>query len=508
MEMLKSRKRVRRVSSSDSSEAEYGTFANGDFIWKQENLIPKIHNFSDESGATVNTEGMSRSEVFELFFNDELVKKVILETNNYGGNNKIFTQITEDELKVYIALNILMSIIQKPSIKSYWSVDKSIETPFFKNIMSRKRFLNITTNLHFASNTYNSTDPLEKIGEVSDMITKNFIHMYKPHKNISVDESLLPSVSYLHIIPFVQTKQAGFGVKFYKLCDSETRYIHNFKILIGKYKTNSGSVSGNIVINLMKESDLLHKGHCLYVDSQLSSPSLYLELHNMQTNVCGIVRLNKKGIPKELKSIRLEKSDSIIFATEVMAAIKWKDKDTALLTTMHSLDFSEKGKVSQCSGENCLMPTAITDYNKNIGGVDIDSQMISTFHTMRRCKETYLEIFFYFVDMMLLNSYILFKVNEKDQAFHIYKQKLAEEIIAKYLKIKKIRKIAPVNDSITRYTGRHFPTRIPPTEAKGRKTSKRCKVCLSKYLRRETVFKCDICDVPLCVDHFKDYHTN
>lgn len=33
---------------------------------------------------------------------------------------------------------------------------------------------------------------------------------------------------------------------------------------------------------------------------------------------------------------------------------------------------------------------------------------------------------------MLLNSYIIFKNHENDRAFHVYKQKLAEEIIEKF----------------------------------------------------------------------------
>lgn len=65
---------------------------------------------------------ISKREVFELFFNDELVQKIILESNKYGIINRNFRRIKEDELKIYIALNILMSIIQKPTVQSYWRV--------------------------------------------------------------------------------------------------------------------------------------------------------------------------------------------------------------------------------------------------------------------------------------------------------------------------------------------------------------------------------------------------
>lgn len=81
----------------------------------------------------------------------------------------------------------------------------------------------------------------------------------------------------------------------------QNRYIHNFNIYVGKDKTNTGSASRNVVINLLKESGLLHKGYCLFIDNWYSSPTLYRELYNMETNVCGTARMNRKEMPRELK---------------------------------------------------------------------------------------------------------------------------------------------------------------------------------------------------------------
>ncbi|XP_014486867.1 PREDICTED: piggyBac transposable element-derived protein 4-like isoform X2 [Dinoponera quadriceps] len=484
VEIRYTRRRIRRISSSDDSEVDQ----------------------CGVSGVTVNTQNLSRREVFELFFNEELVRKIISETNKYGATNADFVPVTDDELKIFIALNILMSLVPKPTIQSYWTKDKSIETPYFKNVIPRNRFISIATNLHFSSNDI-SNDPLIKIQEVSEIIRKNFIRMYVPNKNISIDESLIRCRSCLRYIQFIKTKRARFGTKFHKLCDSKTRYIHNFKIYVGKDKTNTGSASRNVVINLLKESRLLYKGYCLFIDYWYSSPSLYRELYNMRTNVCGTARMNRKEMPRELKLLQLEKGEAVVFSTTDMAAIKWKDKkDVVLLTTMHNLDFVETEKTNLYTGQKSFKPTVVIDYDKNMGGVDVGDQMLSKFHTMRRCKKAYKNIFFYFIDMMLLNSYIIFKNNKKDRAFHVYKQKLAEEIVEKYFANVRIREVSSINDSLTRYTGRHFPIRIPPTLARGNKTSKRCVVCLSMLLRKETVFKCDVCNVALCIDHFKKYH--
>lgn len=138
-----------------------------------------------------------------------------------------------------------------------------------------------------------------------------------------------------------------------------------------------------------------------------------------------------------------------------MAVIKWKDKkDVVLLTSMHSLEFAETGKTNRYTGQKCVKPTVVIDYNQNIGRVDVGDQMSSKFHTMRRCKKAYKKIYFYLIDMMLLNSYLIFSNHKKDRAFHIFKQQLGEEIISEYSPYIKVSEAS--NDSTTRYTGRHF----------------------------------------------------
>ncbi|CAK9812980.1 PiggyBac transposable element-derived protein 4 [Anthophora plagiata] len=77
--------------------------------------------------------------------------------------------MSEEELKVYFTLIILMSLMQKPILQSYWTTDKSTETPYIRTVLSRNRFMSISRNLHFANNeSLQPDDPLRKI----DMITK------------------------------------------------------------------------------------------------------------------------------------------------------------------------------------------------------------------------------------------------------------------------------------------------------------------------------------------------
>ena len=60
---------------------------------------------------------------------------------------------------------------------------------FFGKYMGRINFECILSNIHLSDNTLVSTDPLVKLKPFIDMCDRNFLHVYKSNKNISVDEA-------------------------------------------------------------------------------------------------------------------------------------------------------------------------------------------------------------------------------------------------------------------------------------------------------------------------------
>ncbi|KAJ8896165.1 hypothetical protein PR048_001508 [Dryococelus australis] len=169
--------------------------------------------------------------------------------------------------------------------------------------------------------------------------------------------------------------------------------------------------------------------------------------------------------------------------------MKWKDKmEVSMLSTKHTLDFAETGKVHRKMHTKIMKPTAVIDYNTKIRGVDVGDQIISKFHVMRRYSKAYRKIFFYVVDMMLLNSYVLYKKlqGKKNRTFHVFKQKLAEELLESYFKDDVVnRRSSTSGDLPSCLSGPHFPEKLAPFAAKGTKFAKRCVVCLEKNQRRE-----------------------
>lgn len=75
---------------------------------------------------------------FETFINNKIINIICTETNCYAGDYivihrraKPFSDLTPNELKVFLALVILQGIVWKPEMKQYWSNKLLLLTLFF-----------------------------------------------------------------------------------------------------------------------------------------------------------------------------------------------------------------------------------------------------------------------------------------------------------------------------------------------------------------------------------------
>lgn len=95
--------------------------------------------------------------------------------------------VTHDEMKVYYALCILMTLVKKSNIQMYWSNREVIETPITKKVMPFKRFRQISRLLHFSDNeTTDNNDRLRKVKPVITFWKEKFNKIYTLGKNINI----------------------------------------------------------------------------------------------------------------------------------------------------------------------------------------------------------------------------------------------------------------------------------------------------------------------------------
>ena len=279
-------------------------------------------------------------------------------------------------MKRFLAATMLMGHIDKDSILEYWSTDELIETPMFRKMMPRDRYLIILKYLHFTDNSTapnkndENYDRLWKIRKIFDMLNLSFKKAYNPTEELAIDEVIIKFKGRVIFRQYIPKKHKRWGMKMYKISD-KSGYTYHIEMYLGKDKTNTSQSSAHALV--MKLTKCIEgKGHKLYMDNYFCSPDLFKDLlEERQINSCGTIRPNRKHFPKfQEKSIRGKTYAKFSCG---MTAIRWTDKrDVYMLTNMHK----PPKLVNDTTGkEETSKLGIIQDYNKHMGYVDLSHRM-------------------------------------------------------------------------------------------------------------------------------------
>ena len=124
-------------------------------------------DFADLAGPSHVDQSITQSDLFRLFITNETFDLLVVETNRYaeqvkaargqnaGPTSRVnkWKPVTFEEMKAFVAILLLIGLTKRSSFELYWSTDKLIEMPGFRNIMSRERFLSILSFFHLVDNT-------------------------------------------------------------------------------------------------------------------------------------------------------------------------------------------------------------------------------------------------------------------------------------------------------------------------------------------------------------------
>ena len=182
---------------------------------------------------------------------------------------------------------------------------------------------------------------------------------------------------------YILKKRKCFGIKMYKLCDS-TGYTYDMDVYLGKDRQRTAqhlTATDARVTNLTWRVEGV--GHKLYMDNFFSSPDLFDDLAQKKIYCCVTVRLNRKGMPKDLKpkTMRLKRGEVRVRTRGELTAMVWKDKrDVGILRNIH--DPPREGNFCDEHG-NTIKPVTVADYNHHMGYVDRGDRMGNTYTVSR-----------------------------------------------------------------------------------------------------------------------------
>jgi len=208
-----------------------------DFRWEtMDNYTGHREVFNCDFEPRNDAENVSDTvQCFELFFDKEIIQQIIRVTNRYAEQYKnargnlfsfislvrSWTPVTASEIYTVLGPFLFMGIVQKPTIRSYFSKSRVISTTGFADIISRERFELICKVLHFIDNesipTYQGPPRLFKIYPVICHLNIKFQTLYLPNQNIAIDESLTLWKGRLSIRHFLPLKASKFGIKTFEI---------------------------------------------------------------------------------------------------------------------------------------------------------------------------------------------------------------------------------------------------------------------------------------------------
>jgi hypothetical protein len=518
------------IINNDSDEEEEESHKT--FHWeKMDNYVGQRQVFSVTSGP--QNEAQNVDEIltsFELFFDPQIIQLIVTETNRYAEQYKnqrgnLFTfrspvrawvPVTENEIYTVLGMFLLMGIVQKPTLRSYFSIKRVISTPGFADIMSRDRFELICKFLHFIDNdslqTYEGPPKLFKIYPILCHLNSKFQSLYLPKQNISIDESLTLWKGRLSFLQYLPLKASKFGIKTFELCESSTGYLWSFLVYTGKDTTLESQLispqtlkTSAIVLKLLEP--LVGKGFTLWMDNFYNSPDLALELKLKHATDCvGTLRINRKNVPKEIKEKKLKKGEIIARHSGPVTILKWCDKkNITMISTYHNADTKSITK----RGKEIIKPTCVHDYNYSMGGVDLKDQLLNMYLVERkRMNKWYMKLFKRLLNSTVLNSMIIFRQATGRNIDHLsFRVQLVEGLFSKYAEERSRVGRRASDNTLPRLRERHFIRRVAPKSQKSR-PQRRCVVCTKHGKKKLSVYCCEECNVGLCLENcFEAYHT-
>lgn len=448
-------------------------------------------------------------EFFQLFFTEDLISKILDETNKYGLQKNNHLGVKVDELYTFLGGLLLSGYGKYPNKRMYWSNQDDVPK-ILQNSIRLNRFESILRSFHLNDNTViDKEDRLYKLRPLITHLNQNFQKHGGLKENISIDESMIPYYGRHYAKQYIKGKPIRFGFKNWALCNNDG-YLVSFDIYTGKSnKENVFGIGGDTVLSLIMASKIPpNQGYKLFFDNYFSSVSLFRHLTQLGYCATGTIRDNrveKCPLTEKSKMEKLERG-SYDFRSESeneVCLVRWKDNKVVTCAT--NFDSIAEGKCYRWSKGSkgkiaVVQPVLFQKYNNGMGGVDKMDQLVASYRTRMRQRKWWWPICCYLLDVSVTNAWLLMKricPTEKDcESLMNFRRNLANCLLKTYgtpsMKGKIIQN--PVND--VRYDGRdHWPDYV--------NTERLCRYCGGK-----SKFICSKCQVGLHPKHcFKNYHT-
>lgn len=537
----------KRSASGRSVESDTDTW-NDISVEDEAPVLPNFLPKRTPGPQVVMDRTYSPLQLFQLFFSTSVIDTIVTNTNSYGkmrmsedGKKFPWVPLKAHEMYSFIALVIYMGLLSGKNILDYWSRKKIYSLPFPKSVMSRCRFNAITWNLHLCDLKEDRANALKKgtrdhdrLFKIKPLYTdivnacKTYFH---PNRQLSVDERMVATRARIGFKQYMKDKPTKWGYKLFVVADSACAYTWNFFVYEGKSLLATGEgLSYDSVIRLL-DLPLLGKGYQVYMDNFYTSPGLLLDLLDKKTLACGTIRSHQQGFPRTMTnelSLRAQKGSMRWLRKGKLLFVRWMDsKVVSMCSTIHkaydgaTITRRVRNPKNEWEIREIPIPAATKDYNKYMGGVDVSDALIGYYNVLHKTKKWYKTFFFHFIDIAVVNSFILHQQLSKSQnKSPLTQKKYRETLVSELVRIGTLSNSSPApktfkpcdpEPSTTEDNSKNepcWPEYYGSDATSGRRI---CVFCKLSGLKVKTPVYCSKCSVALCFvptrNCFRKWHT-
>lgn len=524
-----------RIGESDSENDDEGNTGNnippkkrqktskGVRKWGKNDMptdLPTQRPWPDEVPHLFLQQSKTPTELFEYFFDDEVIDFIVSSTETYAKRDKCAHGFSTnaDEIKIVIAILLISGYNDLPRRTMYWEQSSDCRNEAITNAMSRNRFDDLLKYLHLSDNLNLCTsDRFAKVRLLYTMLNERCLLFAPKEQNLSVDETMVPYFGRHSAKQFIRSKPVRFGYKLWSLATASGYVIH-FEPYAGA-KTNSQDRSnfglgGSVVIDLISElSPSLP--YNLTFDNFFTSIKLLEYLAERGIGATGTIRQNRlENCPlrnnKALEKAPRGSSEFCLDAGANVIVVAWRDNKVVHLASnvigVEPFCSASRWCRAQNQRVNISQPNVVRFYNTTMGGVDRADQNVSLYRISMRTKKWWWPLFAYTIDLMVQNAWILYRRTPSYQEKPLDLLGFRRDIVRVYMmrhanpaRLGRPGKPKPLDSRVPleiRHDSRgHFFTDSC--------TQRRCGQC-GKNTRK----KCQKCDIGLHIHCFNAFHDN
>ena len=443
----------------DDEESESETDSHQVGQWVSCSNIDLVHLPFTVSNPGVQLAGVNIPdnilEFFELFFTSSVWDNIVAETNHYAKEKleglqlarrsiwDKWSDITVVELRAYLGVILRIAMQDRGDIKTLFSTQWIDYTPFYGNVFSRERFFQIHWMLHVQPSTV-TTGRETRGSKISNLVThmkSKCLELFIPYQDVVIDESTISFKGRAGFKMYNPQKPHKWGLRVFALADCKIGYLCAFEPYYGSATTNSLHrpelpFTSRIVVHLCTELLQRVNGHGfhLFTNRYYTGHDLAMELLKQNIHTTGTVMRNRKGLPPDVKrNLKLKKHDVSAWSWEEKEVVSaWQDKRVIyMLSTYYGPSSETQHRMNKKREEEVVKPTAIVEYTKHMGAVDRFDHYCSSYAFTRKSLKWWRKTFFWFVEVAVINGFILYKECYPDEATdHIrYRKQLIVQLV-------------------------------------------------------------------------------